>query len=232
MNGNKSVTANFTLNTYTLSTSATNGTITLNPPGGVYPNGTVVTVTAITNSGYTFGSWSGNLTGSVNPTNLTMTGNKSVTANFALIPTYTLATSATNGSIALNPPGGIYPTGTIITNTATPDPGYSFAGWSGSLTGSTSPATIVMDGNKAITAAFALKPLVAAISPLGSGAGLEISASNLEPAWVYELQAKTALTLPWDNVSGSLRSNVTVAVWTNTPLPGEPAKFFRVLKRD
>jgi len=54
----------------------------LNPPGGLYTNGTVVTVTATPNSGYAFKNWSGNLSGSVNPTTITMTGDNSVTANF------------------------------------------------------------------------------------------------------------------------------------------------------
>jgi uncharacterized repeat protein (TIGR02543 family) len=71
---------------YTLTTSAANGTISLNPPGGVYTNGTVVTVTATTNSGYVFTNWSGDLGGSVNPTNITMTGDKNVTANFSVVP--------------------------------------------------------------------------------------------------------------------------------------------------
>ena len=71
---------------YTLATSAANGTISLNPPGGVYTNGTVVTVTAIPGIGYAFTNWSGDLGGSVNPTNLTMDGNQSVTANFSVVP--------------------------------------------------------------------------------------------------------------------------------------------------
>jgi len=57
----------------------------LNPPGGVYNAGTAVTVTATPSTGYTFGSWSGDLTGSVNPKTITMNGNKSVTANFNVL---------------------------------------------------------------------------------------------------------------------------------------------------
>jgi hypothetical protein len=58
----------------------------LNPPGGIYTTGTVVMVSANPNIGYAFGNWSGDLNGSVNPTSLTMTGNKSVTANFSVLP--------------------------------------------------------------------------------------------------------------------------------------------------
>ncbi len=160
MNGNQSVTANFAaVPNYSLTTSATNGSITLNPAGGVYSAGTVVTVTANPNSGYAFTNWSGDLTGSVNPTSLTMNGNKSVTANFVSVPTYTLTTSATNGSISLNPPGGAFtPTGTVVTVTANPNSGYAFTNWSGDLSGSVSPTSLTMNGNKSVTANFNVLP--------------------------------------------------------------------------
>jgi hypothetical protein len=68
---------------YALTVNAgANGGVTLNPPGGSYASGTVVTLTPAPNSGYFFGSWSGDLSGNANPATITMDGNKSVTANF------------------------------------------------------------------------------------------------------------------------------------------------------
>jgi hypothetical protein len=61
------------------------GSINLNPPpdgDGKYATGTVVMLTADANVGYIFNFWSGDLNGSVNPHNITMTDNKTVTANF------------------------------------------------------------------------------------------------------------------------------------------------------
>jgi uncharacterized repeat protein (TIGR02543 family) len=49
---------------------------------GKYASGTVVTLTATPNAGYIFTGWSGDASGSANPTTVTMNGNKSVTANF------------------------------------------------------------------------------------------------------------------------------------------------------
>jgi uncharacterized repeat protein (TIGR02543 family) len=276
--------------TYTLTTSAMNGTITLNPAGGTYSQGTVVTVTATANSGYAFSSWSGDITGTTNPTTITMNANKSVTANFTVAstnlalkktatassaetanpaangndgststrwcassgtvpawwmvdlgssynlastkvmfesaanykykievstdnstwilavdktaststaqtvtdnfaatgryvritytalasgkwashfefevygtsgPTYTLTTSATNGIISLNPSGGSYASGTVVTVTATASTGYAFSGWSGDLTGTTNPTTITMNASKSVTANFVTAP--------------------------------------------------------------------------
>ena len=77
------ITANFGPLYYTLLTSAANGSVELSPTGGSYNSGTVVTLTAIPASGYTFSSWSGDLSGNGNPQTIAITGNKTVTATFA-----------------------------------------------------------------------------------------------------------------------------------------------------
>ena len=68
------------------------------------------------------------------------------------------ATPSNGGTITLNPPptGSGYLAGTTVTVTAMPNAGYEFAGWSGDITGSstTNPMTVVMDGNRNITANF------------------------------------------------------------------------------
>ena len=72
---------------YTLSTNvAGNGTITNNPDQAQYASGTVVQLTATPNSGYVFAGPSGDLSGSANPTTITMNGDKVVTATFTLPP--------------------------------------------------------------------------------------------------------------------------------------------------
>jgi subtilisin family serine protease len=70
---------------------------------------------------------------------------------------YTLSTTVTGiGSVSLNPAGGTYASGTVVTLSAsTSEPGYKFDKWSGDLTGSANPATVTMNSNKSITAAFA-----------------------------------------------------------------------------
>ena len=74
---------------YTLTTSSSpsaGGGVEVSPPSsagcaeGSYTSGTSVTLEAIPASGYTFQSWTGASGGST--TNITITGNKSVTANF------------------------------------------------------------------------------------------------------------------------------------------------------
>ncbi len=78
----KSVTANFTQNVYTLTTSVVGGgSINLNNPGPYHYND-VVQLTAVPTPGWGFSAWSGDLVGNTNPTNITIDGDKSVTATF------------------------------------------------------------------------------------------------------------------------------------------------------
>jgi len=106
MSANKNITANFAASsaTYTLNVTSSNGTVTFNPPGSTYPVNTVVTVAAVPNSGYMFTGWSGDLSGSANPTTLTMNANKSITANmdYPVLPRtgWVASASSANGSPA------------------------------------------------------------------------------------------------------------------------------------
>ena len=84
MNAAKSVTANF-IAVYTLTTSVSpsgTGSVTKSPSATQYDAGTVVTLTGVASSGYRFNNWSGDASGTANPTTVTMSSNKSVTANF------------------------------------------------------------------------------------------------------------------------------------------------------
>jgi hypothetical protein len=80
-----SVTATFIRNTYTLTVSVdpvSSGSVDLNNSGPYY-YGDVVQLTALAATGWSFKNWSGDLTGSTNPTTIMITGNKAVTAHFA-----------------------------------------------------------------------------------------------------------------------------------------------------
>lgn len=86
LTGNRAFVANFILNTYTLTVTAINGTVTKTPNMAGYNPGSLVTLTAVPSVGYVFTGWSGNASGNVNPLIITMNSNKNITANFALVP--------------------------------------------------------------------------------------------------------------------------------------------------
>jgi M6 family metalloprotease-like protein len=171
MSADKSVTANFVQTCFSLTVGAnpvSGGSIGANPspncPGDAtkYSTGTTVTLTATANSGYSFSSWSGDASGADNPTTVTMSANRTVTANFATA-CYALTTNASpgaGGSVAADPAPNCatdstkYTAGTAVTLTATANTGYSFSSWSGAASGTDNPITINMTADKSVTANF------------------------------------------------------------------------------
>jgi len=59
-----------------------NGSVSKDPDQAIYAYGTTVQLTATADHGWTFSHWSGDFTDSTNPDSITMTSNKTVTANF------------------------------------------------------------------------------------------------------------------------------------------------------
>ncbi len=94
-------------------------------------------------------------------------------------PYFTLTTSVSGGSetgsITRSPNQTSYESGTTVTLTATPSGSREFAGWGGALSGTTTPTTIVMDGNKTVTASFTgVTPTSYRIESTRTGTGGEI----------------------------------------------------------
>ena len=94
--GNTTITAHFApIVYYTLTTNAVGGgTVSRDPDLTQYPTGTVVTLEATPNAQKRFANWSGSVTGTVNPIQVTITSNMAVTANF-VDDVYPLTTSVT-----------------------------------------------------------------------------------------------------------------------------------------
>ena len=85
MDANKSITAHFIENQYTLTVIIDgHGTVVKDPDQTTYPYNTVVQLTAVADSNWVFSSWGGDLNGTQNPQSITMDGNKTITAYFIL----------------------------------------------------------------------------------------------------------------------------------------------------
>lgn len=130
------------------------GSVIKNPNQATYAYGTVVQLTATVDSGWTFGSWSGNLSGSTNPASITMNGNRSVTVHFTQNQYMLTVTVDGSGSVTKSPNQATYTYGQVVTLTAVPGPGWVFSSWTGDLTDSQNPKTITMNGDKAVVAHF------------------------------------------------------------------------------
>jgi uncharacterized repeat protein (TIGR02543 family) len=151
------------------------GTVTLNPPGGVYPEGTNVTATAKPNLGYTFDHWLlDSETRAENPTTITMDKDYTLTAVFKETPTHTLTIAVNDPTMGTtNPPPGTYthPEGSTVTVQALPNPNYKFVNWTlDSQTRTENPITITMDRDYTLTANF--QPIPAGITITGTVKGI------------------------------------------------------------
>jgi uncharacterized repeat protein (TIGR02543 family) len=156
MDADKNITAAFALDTHALNVTVVgNGSVAKNPDQLAYDHGSSIELTASPDPGWHFVGWSGDASGSANPLLLVIDGDKSVTATFALNLYALDVTLVGGGAVAKNPDQASYAHGASVELTATPDPGWAFAGWSGDAGGSDNPLTVVMDANKGIVATFA-----------------------------------------------------------------------------
>jgi uncharacterized repeat protein (TIGR02543 family) len=171
MNSGHTLSAVFTQSTYTLTVSTSGqGSVSKVPSQATYAYGSSVQLTATPSTGWSFSGWSGGASGTANPLTIVMNDNKAVTATFTQNQ-YTLTVNTSGqGSVAKSPSQATYTYGASVQLTATPAAGWSFAGWSGDLSGSVNPATLTVNGNKAVTATFTQIQYTLTIqSPDGSG---------------------------------------------------------------
>jgi hypothetical protein len=230
--------------TYTLTVNTSgSGSFNQNPSNSVYPSGVTVTATATPNSGWYFSGWSGDVAGTINPTNVLMNANKVMTANFLAYPTYALTlTTNGQGGISLSPPGFNYPSNTVVTATATPASGWIFTSWSGSTNTSANPVSVTMNANSSLTATF-VQPPAFDIQPSSVSTGIgstvnftphAVGAAPLKYQWFFAngpLAGATNATLSLANVQlanagyywivatnsyGSATSSVAALVLTNS----------------
>ena len=134
------------------------------------------------------------------------------------VPTYTLTVAAgTGGSVAKNPNQTSYASGTVVTLTATPAAGYTFANWSGGLTGSTNPAMITMNSNMTITANFTpVTPSLYTLTVNSTNGSVTKSPNQTSyaPGTVVTLTAIPAVGYNFANWSGGLTGSTNPATIT------------------
>ncbi len=157
--GDRTLVANFSLNSYNVSVTANpsqGGSVT---GGGAYQHGASCTVSATANNGYTFANWTEN--GNVVSTNasytFTVTSDRNLVANFTQQNyTITLSANPSNGGTATG--GGAFHYGDNCTITATAANGYSFSNWTenGNVVSSNANYTFTVTGDRTLVANFTL----------------------------------------------------------------------------
>ena len=101
--GNKTVTANFTQDAYTLTVISAHGAVTKDPDQPTYAYGAEVELTMGTvDAGWTFTGWEGGGCTGTDPCTVTINGNTTVTANFTQ-NAYTLTVVSAHGPVTKDP---------------------------------------------------------------------------------------------------------------------------------
>lgn len=157
VNSNRTLVANFTENTYTISVSANpsnGGTAT---GGDTFTYGQNCTVTATANTGYTFTNWTenGNVVSNNADYTFTVEGNRNLVANFTAI-TYTITVSANPSNSGTTSGGGTYTHGQSCTVIATSADGYTFMNWTenGSVVSTDANYSFIVTSNRSLVANF------------------------------------------------------------------------------
>ena len=190
INGNRTLVANFavippTQYSVNLSSNPSNGGTTSG--GGTYNSGSSATVTATPNSGYTFTNWTvnGSAVSTSSSYTFTINGNRTLVANFAVIPptqySVNLSSNPSNGGTTSG--GGTYNSGSSATVTATPNSGYTFTNWTenGSAVSTSSSYTFTISGNRTLVANFAVTapvstpPTITSFSPTSGPIGTSVT---------------------------------------------------------
>jgi ribosomal protein S28E/S33 len=182
MDSNKSVTATFTQNVYTLTVNIVGSGVVNRNNSGPYHYGDAVQLTAVPNIGWHFGYWSGDLEGGDISKTIMMYGDKNVMATF-IQDVYTLTTSVVgSGSISRNN-SGPYHYGDIVEITASPATGWNFDQWSGDVSGSVNPTTILIDGDRIVNATFT--PNLYTLTVIVYGFDCRVDRNNSGPYYYY-----------------------------------------------
>jgi uncharacterized repeat protein (TIGR02543 family) len=198
-----------TLPQVTLSSSPVAGGTTTG--AGTFAQGSVVSVTATPNTGYTFTNWTDGATVvSISPGyQFTMAGNKALVANFApVVPgkfAVVLSSSPVAGGTTIG--SGSYDPGSSVTVTATTNTGYTFVNWTdnGNIVSTSSSYQFALSSNRTLVANFRVVPATQVALNLSSS-----PAAGGTTTGAGSFTAGTSVT-----VSAAANANYTFVNWTD-----------------
>lgn len=180
--------ANFTpVVMYAVTTSASPAIGGATAGGGSVAGGSSATVTATPAAGYFFINWTVNGTqvGSNAAYTFTVTGNRTLVANFGVIGSTprTVTTSSSPAAGGTTAGDGTYANGSSVTVTATPNPGYKFSKWKegGTNVSSSASFTFTIAANRTLVAAFTQVYYVTASAFPSNGGVTEVDSSSYQP---------------------------------------------------
>jgi hypothetical protein len=207
---------------YNLQTSVSGGgSISLNPNNGPFASNSVAILTATASEYWAFEQWTGDVSGNANPLNVTM--NRSLNVQAVFVPTAFPLSASTpgGGSVTVNgqsiSAGTYYPTGAVVTVTATASNGWNFVGWQGDASGTNNPLSVTVNQTNNIEAVFGT---VVGTNAVGGGT---IVFSQPNPVLYGTILTASAVPnfgkyfVTWSGAASGTNAPTTIAV-TNTNL--------------
>ncbi len=172
-----------------------NGEVIIDPPGGIYAEGTLVTLTAAPQENHVFGFWAGDVRAIQETIHVRMDMAKRIQAGFVerrdvRRHTLTIASNAL-GAIHAVPDKRDYLDGERVSLQVTPSAGNVFVGWKGDDSGIQNPVSVVMDDSKTMRATIrrilSAAPLSATVSAAGGNTEFLIRTAEgtwrVDPVW-------------------------------------------------
>ena len=218
---NRNFIANFTLNSYVISTGSIPSSGGTTSGSGNFNYGQTDTVKAIANTGYTFVNWTEN--GAVVSTSsnyiFTVTSGRNLIANFN-INSYIILTSSSPASGGTTSGGGTFNYGQADTVKAAANTGYSFVNWTenGVVVSSSSNYVFTVTSNRNLVANFALTLFTVATSCNPPGGGTTSGSGSFTYGQVDSVKAvpNPGYTFVYWTENGSIVSTDAVYIFTVT----------------
>src|SRR5581483_5808626 len=219
MNAAASVTANFTAPTSITVASSPGGlslTVDGSPCSFQWTPGSTHTIAASTVSGgtgiqYVFASWSDAGTASH-----TVTAPSTATTYTATFTTQYFLTTAASPSAggSITPASGWVNAGAVVQVSAAVNAGYQFAGFSGALTGTTTPQNLTMNAAASVTANFTAPTSITVASSPG-GLSLTVDGSSCTSPCSFQWTPGSTHTIAASTVSGGTGIQYVFASWSD-----------------
>jgi hypothetical protein len=124
-------------------------------------------------------------------------GDHHLEVSFGPTPFHVQIDQTTNGTVLLNPPGGLYAPGTRVVLLAKPDPGFTFVSWGGDISGANNSVTLALTADKTISANFIQNPMNGRLR-IARGGDRPIVTVTPQPPWIETLQISSDL-IQWND---------------------------------
>lgn len=171
--GNRNLTANFALGSFTISTGSNPADGGTTSGSGNYVAGQTARLSATANTGFTFVNWTEgqNTVSTASSYSFTVTNNRALIANFSKNQ-YTISAGSNPPAGGTITGSGVFTYGQTIELKATPNTGYTFVNW-------TEGQTIVSSNSNYSFTVINSRTLVANFSPIGTNPSLVAAVGNV-----------------------------------------------------